>query len=387
MANYMVCFELGDQEPTERERRAVQELVRQANENPSAWLQNNGNPPGAKQAGTSESSSAYRPPTREPDHTKIWEKQSRSENRLLDYEHITLSQEIAALAVKQLRARKLVRYVVAAENGDESLFAPAKLSAADLAVPLGKIQSRHPALDGSGTHCMVVETDDDVHSNGVAHLGVAKAAEPTTPVFRFLDLAPELRNRVYEHAFAVEPKLEIEIFTARSRAPPAAVAITSRQVYKESNTYLQEASQRFWSESKFYVVMSHRILTGESRDYRAAMEPGRRALKVPHLRQLEFRLQDVGSTSSTARIIKFEVTATAIPVHEARCWVEGPPARQYYQGVLEYLKDLFMYVPSFPDTWPVHGPERLNVQNCIKVFTEAAGHSGARPGLLAILEG
>ncbi|KAK4543878.1 hypothetical protein LTR36_004652 [Oleoguttula mirabilis] len=121
------------------------------------------------------------------------------------------------------------------------------------------------------------------------------APSPTPQVFRLMDLAPELRNKIYFFAFHIGMPDEVEIFTAQSKVPSAALTIISRQVHNECVGLLHEATRRFWTEHKFFVAIAPDFFT-DYLNYKATLEPRRQALRIPALRQLEIRLQHPNAT-------------------------------------------------------------------------------------------
>jgi len=67
---------------------------------------------------------------------------------------------------------------------------------------------------------------------------------------RLLTLIPELRNQIYEQAFAV-PQTSVDLMKA---SPPSkALLLVCRQTYQEAKGLYNEAYRRYWNETDFFL--------------------------------------------------------------------------------------------------------------------------------------
>lgn len=64
-----------------------------------------------------------------------------------------------------------------------------------------------------------------------------------------LDLAAELRNRIYEYVFAHDEEKEVDLLHATP--PSSALLRTCRQIYSEANQVYKHAFREFWTSSRF----------------------------------------------------------------------------------------------------------------------------------------
>ena len=65
-------------------------------------------------------------------------------------------------------------------------------------------------------------------------------------VFRFLELPPELRNRIYYFVFDDNSDYTLNLRDAPKLFPKFAITATSRQIHKESFWLLERAKKTFW---------------------------------------------------------------------------------------------------------------------------------------------
>ena len=79
------------------------------------------------------------------------------------------------------------------------------------------------------------------------------AAVPITTPFRILDLAPELRNRIYNCIFEDNAPHRLSLFDARAVAPPPAITAVSRRVRAETLGMYRAAGAAFWSSHVYCV--------------------------------------------------------------------------------------------------------------------------------------
>lgn len=139
------------------------------------------------------------------------------------------------------------------------------------------------------------------------------ATPTTTAVFRFMDLPPELRTRMYECAFEVDAGKEIELSTAHTKTPNVALGMVSHQVRKESTLLLREAMLRFRYECKFFVDIPLPIIMGHQ-SLAETLEPKLKALKVLRLPQLGFRIQHSGAKVPPAGLFALEHAVRAADI-------------------------------------------------------------------------
>ena len=72
---------------------------------------------------------------------------------------------------------------------------------------------------------------------------------------RFLDLPPELRNRIYSFAFHNRTASEIKIIGASCHAPSSSLIYTSSQVWNECFELFDDAQHAFWRGHKFTIEL------------------------------------------------------------------------------------------------------------------------------------
>jgi hypothetical protein len=72
--------------------------------------------------------------------------------------------------------------------------------------------------------------------------------------FRFLDLAPELRNNIYEKYF--EASTEIDLCDAYEHSPSTDICLVSKQIHSESIALFGDTKGKFWSDHSFHVEFS-----------------------------------------------------------------------------------------------------------------------------------
>ncbi|KAK3679561.1 hypothetical protein LTR37_021416 [Vermiconidia calcicola] len=82
------------------------------------------------------------------------------------------------------------------------------------------------------------------------------APQAQDPPFRFLQLPPELRNKVYDYVFedAAEYYIAIASLPVSSLQPSPSITFTSHLVRSESLPLYQEATARFWASHDFYFA-------------------------------------------------------------------------------------------------------------------------------------
>ena len=78
----------------------------------------------------------------------------------------------------------------------------------------------------------------------------------TTP-FRFRDLAPELRNRIYDCVFEDEAPHRMSLLDIRAAAPPIAITAVSKQVRNESLGLYKLAVAAFDTSHDYYVSIDN----------------------------------------------------------------------------------------------------------------------------------
>lgn len=69
--------------------------------------------------------------------------------------------------------------------------------------------------------------------------------------FRFLDLCPELRNKIYEVVYEEQPPTTVDLSTLLQVLPPMNLILTSRQTHSEAYGYYTVALDQFWQSHNF----------------------------------------------------------------------------------------------------------------------------------------
>ncbi|KXT15185.1 hypothetical protein AC579_3930 [Pseudocercospora musae] len=87
------------------------------------------------------------------------------------------------------------------------------------------------------------------------HLQPSIASSPINH-FRLMDLSPELRNQIYEMAFAGEFSGEGRVDMCASRPPSCALLQASRQVHQESKQIFVDALRTYYEHSKFFMTFN-----------------------------------------------------------------------------------------------------------------------------------
>jgi len=72
--------------------------------------------------------------------------------------------------------------------------------------------------------------------------------QPQSPLFR---LPPELRNNIYELVFSPAEVEEVELTSAKSHAPSAALTLACKRINSEACGLYKAASQTYWSSITF----------------------------------------------------------------------------------------------------------------------------------------
>lgn len=90
-------------------------------------------------------------------------------------------------------------------------------------------------------------------ANEVVLLAAETASDTTelSPHFRFLDLAPELRNKIYHFIFETDER--VDLCRAEEIRPEKAITSTCRQVRSETLELHEQATERFWQSLTFTV--------------------------------------------------------------------------------------------------------------------------------------
>lgn len=78
--------------------------------------------------------------------------------------------------------------------------------------------------------------------------------------FRFLDLPPELRNRIYDFTFADNAPENVKLFSMKGQVPSPAITVTSRQVRNESLLLYTEAIDCFYGAHVLQIDIDLRQL-------------------------------------------------------------------------------------------------------------------------------
>ena len=75
--------------------------------------------------------------------------------------------------------------------------------------------------------------------------------QSNSEVFRFLDLPPELRNRIYQHVFENTAQHELDLLHVRPYLPDSGIALACRQLRNEALSLAAEATEAFWKTHTF----------------------------------------------------------------------------------------------------------------------------------------
>lgn len=131
---------------------------------------------------------------------------------------------------------------------------------------------------------------------------MAARAEDTEDVFRFLDLPPELRNRVYDFIFEDLAPDIIDIFAAKAAAPSPAITAVSTQLRNETIELFHEASRIFWTKHQLSLEIGTEILESECREQLMARCE---LLRLPAPQQIHLRVSN--GDAETMRFLKMHV--------------------------------------------------------------------------------
>ncbi|KAK5131811.1 hypothetical protein LTR08_000566 [Meristemomyces frigidus] len=83
---------------------------------------------------------------------------------------------------------------------------------------------------------------------------IESAATPTATPFRIRDLAPELRNHIYDCVFEDDAPHKLSLLEAHAVAPPSAITAVSRQLRQETLELHQHAMAAFWGSHDFCIA-------------------------------------------------------------------------------------------------------------------------------------
>lgn len=87
-----------------------------------------------------------------------------------------------------------------------------------------------------------------------------------TKQFRFLDLPPELRNRIYNYVFEDTSTTSIELFKYTRHVSKPTITTVCHQIRLESIGLLREAQRNFWKDHKWIIPFDSKILNKADRD-------------------------------------------------------------------------------------------------------------------------
>jgi hypothetical protein len=87
------------------------------------------------------------------------------------------------------------------------------------------------------------------------HEAGTKTQDAASESFRILDLAPELRNKIYEFAFTTpaETGEDIDLFTSLGSMPSTSLLLACRQIHYEATGIYKESCHRYWTTGNFIV--------------------------------------------------------------------------------------------------------------------------------------
>ena len=87
-------------------------------------------------------------------------------------------------------------------------------------------------------------------------------SQGSTNHFPFLDLPPELRNRVYTFAFEDCLPKKLDLVPYKSFLPDAAITVACQQIRVESLSIFREAQSGFWKSHSWMIHFDSSILNG-----------------------------------------------------------------------------------------------------------------------------
>lgn len=88
----------------------------------------------------------------------------------------------------------------------------------------------------------------------------------STEHFRFLDLPPELRDRVYNCAFEDASATSLELHRYGSYVPEPTITAVCHLIRSESEGLLRKAQSKFWKHHHWSIPFDKTILDSSSRD-------------------------------------------------------------------------------------------------------------------------
>ncbi|KAK4539737.1 hypothetical protein LTR36_010390 [Oleoguttula mirabilis] len=196
-----------------------------------------------------------------------------------------------------------------------------------------------------------------------------------TTTFRFLDLAPELRNSIYSYVFEDTAPTEINLLTAQAHLPPYAIVLVSRQLYEESAGILLQTTQQFWNCHLFYIFFTCMSWHLDFAKKHADLVARCRKIPARGLRRLEFRF-DMRSPI-TRRIHHALLMEDDGTVTQKVWFVYAPLGRSLCNALLEATADYLEFIPrlaaekgiSLAVAGPVAG---LDVVGCVAVECDEA---------------
>ena len=104
------------------------------------------------------------------------------------------------------------------------------------------------------------------------------APQADTSTFRFLDLSPELRNRVYHFVFEDASDEDLDLFAKPYYHSTAAITVTCSQIRQESFCLYKQAIANFWTSHAFHVTVQGQDLDGiQSWEFRVDGLPNNKA--------------------------------------------------------------------------------------------------------------
>ncbi|KXS93840.1 hypothetical protein AC578_5328 [Pseudocercospora eumusae] len=105
-------------------------------------------------------------------------------------------------------------------------------------------------IQAGQVHSQHLENQDATHSKKKK-----KTMADPLPCYLLEKTSPELRNRIYELAFAPEDEVNDadEVSLCKAKSPPKDLILTCRQIHREAAKMYKAEHQRYWKSTKFFL--------------------------------------------------------------------------------------------------------------------------------------